>query len=137
MQVLRTCTDPATTIPAMRLSAARLLLATAAAVLALVPAAMAEPTPAQTAFTLKLLNDDNTSAGVKKMLKTKSAIVDPHSGFVDVTGDGRQDAVILVSTGGAAGGGALFVFSPHRPAATRADPKPPEGVVRAPAPPPA
>jgi hypothetical protein len=105
----------------MRLSAARLLLATAAAVLALAPAAMAEPTPAQTAFTLKLLNDDNTSAGVKKMLKTKSAIVDPHSGFVDVTGDGRQDAVILVSTGGAAGVVALYVFSTHGQATTGDD----------------
>jgi hypothetical protein len=47
------------------------------------------------------------------MLKNQTAIVDPRSGFVDVTGDGRQDALILVSTGGAAGAVALYVFSTH------------------------
>src|SRR5262249_47850062 len=57
--------------------------------------------------------DAKTSSGVKKMLTDKTAKVDPRSGFVDVTGDGRQDAVILVSTGGAAGNVALYVFSTH------------------------
>src|SRR3954471_7673119 len=73
--------------------------------------ASAEPTQSQTVFTQKLLDDAKTSAGVKKMLTAKTAIVDPRSGFVDVTGDGRQDALILVSTGGAAGAVALYVFS--------------------------
>lgn len=78
-----------------------------------VPLARAEPTASQKVFTQKLLDDAKTSAGVKKMLKSKTAIVDPRSGFVDVTGDGRQDALILVSTGGAAGAVALYVFSTH------------------------
>ena len=91
------------------------VLAVAVGVLgAAVPAgAPAEPTPSQTVFTQKLLDDAKTSAGIKRMLKSKQAIVDPRSGFVDVTGDGRQDALILVSTGGAAGAVALYVFSTH------------------------
>ncbi|HWH95624.1 MAG TPA: hypothetical protein VNT03_17320 [Baekduia sp.] len=76
-------------------------------------AAVGSPTPSQTVFTQKLLDDAETSAGVKRMLTAKTAIVDPRSGFVDVTGDGRQDALILVSTGGAGGAVALYVFSTH------------------------
>ena len=83
------------------------------------PVAQADPTPSQTVFTKKLLDDPKTSAGVKRMLTTKSAIVDPRSGFVDVTGDGRQDALILVSTGGAGGAVALYVFSTHGQATAR------------------
>jgi hypothetical protein len=85
------------------------------------PAARAEPTPSQAVFTKKLLDDAKTSAGVKRMLTAKSAIVDPRSGFVDVTGDGRQDALILVSTGGANGAVALYVFSTHGQAAAQTD----------------
>lgn len=81
--------------------------------LAAAPLAGAAPTDTQKLFTQKLLDDAKTSAGVKKMLTTKTAIVDPRSGFVDVTGDGRQDALILVSTGGAGGAVALYVFSTH------------------------
>jgi hypothetical protein len=90
-----------------------LLAAVALAALALAPAAHGVPTQSQTVFTQKLLDDPATSAGVKRMLKTKQAIVDPRSGFVDVTGDGRQDALVLVSTGGAAGAVGLYVFSTH------------------------
>jgi hypothetical protein len=95
---------------------ARLTLLPLAALAALAvggPVARAEPTPSQKVFTQKLLDDPKTSPGVKRMLTTKTAIVDPRSGFVDVTGDGRQDALILVSTGGAAGAVALYVFSTH------------------------
>lgn len=76
------------------------------------PAGAAQ-TQSQKVFTQKLIDDAKTSAGVKKMLQAKTAIVDPRSGFVDVTGDGRQDALILVSTGGAGGAVALYVFSTH------------------------
>jgi hypothetical protein len=98
-------------------------LAVAAAGLAAVagPVAQADPTPSQTVFTKKLLDDPKTSAGVKRLLTSKSAIVDPRSGFLDVTGDGRQDALVLVSTGGAAGAVALYVFSTHGQAATQTD----------------
>jgi len=85
------------------------------------PVAQADPTPSQTIFTKKLLDDPKTSAGVKRLLTSKSAIVDPRSGFLDVTGDGRQDALVLVSTGGAAGAVALYVFSTHGQAATQTD----------------
>jgi hypothetical protein len=96
-------------------------LAVSLAALAATPAAHAEQTQSQKVFTQKLLDDAKTSAGVKKMLRTKTAIVDPRSGFVDVTGDGRQDALILVSTGGAAGAVALYVFSTHGQQATGDD----------------
>jgi hypothetical protein len=94
-------------LPALPLAAAVATLAAAAG-----PAA-ADPTPSQKVFTQRLLDDPATTAGVKKMLRSKAAIVDPRSGFVDVTGDGRQDALILVSTGGATGAIGLYVFSTH------------------------
>jgi len=97
------------------------LLAAVAATALAGPVAQADPTPSQTVFTKKLLDDAKTSAGVKRMLTNKTAIVDPRSGFVDVTGDGRQDALILVSTGGAAGAVALYVFSTHGQATTGTD----------------
>jgi hypothetical protein len=94
------------------------LLAVLVASLAVVPAATAEPTPSQKTFTTLLQRDAGTSAGVKRLLRTKAGFVDPRSGFVDVTGDGRQDALVLVSTGGAAGDVALYVFSTHGQAAS-------------------
>lgn len=98
----------------VRTAAALAALATAVAAGAALPAATgAAPTQSQTVFTQKLLDDPATSAGIKRMLKSKQAIVSPSSGFVDVTGDGRQDALILVSTGGAAGAVGLYVFSTH------------------------
>jgi len=75
--------------------------------------APAEPSQSQTTFAARLLDDPATSAGVKRLLRTKAGMVDPRSGFVDVTGDGRQDALVLVTTGGAAGTVALYVLSTH------------------------
>lgn len=91
------------------------LVATGAAAALALPAAptSAAPTQSQSVFTQKLLDDPATSAGIKRMLRSKQAIVDPRSGFADVTGDGRQDALIFVSTGGAAGTVGLYVFSTH------------------------
>jgi hypothetical protein len=100
-------------VPMTRRLAALPLAAALVALAVAGPAARAEQTPSQKVFTQKLVDDPKTSAGVKKMLKAKTAIVDPRSGFVDVTGDGRQDALVLVSTGGAAGAIALYVFSTH------------------------
>lgn len=99
----------------IRTAAAGALAATAlaAALPAATQVASAAPTQSQSVFTQKLLDDPATSAGIKRMLKSKQAIVSPGSGFVDVTGDRRQDAVILVSTGGAAGVVGLYVFSTH------------------------
>jgi hypothetical protein len=92
----------------------RALIAAAALALLTLPAgAAADPTQSQQVFTKSLLDDPGTSAEVKQLLSTKAGIVDPRSGFVDVTGDGRQDALVLVTTGGAAGTIALYVFSTH------------------------
>jgi glucose/arabinose dehydrogenase len=72
-----------------------------------------KPTQPQQVFTEVLLDDAKTTATIKRLLRSKAAIVDPRSGFVDVTGDGRQDALTLVTTGGAAGTIALYVLSTH------------------------
>jgi hypothetical protein len=84
-----------------------------AALAAAPPGASAEPSQSQQVFTQSLLDDAGTSAGVKRLLTRKAGFVDPRSGFLDVTGDGRQDALVLVTTGGAAGTVALYVFSTH------------------------
>jgi hypothetical protein len=85
-----------------------------AAATALVPlGATAEPTASQALLTRTLLDDPATTTAVKRLLRTHAGFVDPRSGFVDVTGDGRQDAIVLVTTGGAAGTVALYVLSTH------------------------
>ena len=88
-------------------------LASAGLGLTLAAGATGEPSDSQKTFTQALLDDKGTSAGVKRLLRTQAGIVSPSSGFVDVTGDGRQDALVLVSTNGAAGNVALYVFSTH------------------------
>jgi hypothetical protein len=95
----------------MRLRAIAVL--TVALGLAAAPAATGEPTPSQKLFRDTLVKDKRTTAEVRQMLRTHSGFVDPRSGFADVTGDGRQDALVLVTTGGAAGTVALYVLSTH------------------------
>jgi hypothetical protein len=98
---------------AMRRAPTTVLCLALLGALAVPAATQAEPTTSQTVFTQKLIADGATSANVKKLLQGKSGIVDQRSGFLDVTGDGRQDALVLVSTQGAAGTVALYVFSTH------------------------
>jgi hypothetical protein len=105
----------------MRCAPITLLLLLAVGALVLPAATQADPTASQTVFTQKLTDDDATSSAVKRLLTTKVGIVDPRSGFVDVTGDGRQDALVLVSTKGAAGAVALYVFSTHGQKTTGTD----------------
>src|SRR4051812_33454935 len=95
----------------MRPAATALLTLTLCAAAA--PAALAEPTPSQKLFRDTVVKDKGTTADVRRMLRTHSGFVDPRSGFADVTGDGRQDALVLVTTGGAAGTVALYVLSTH------------------------
>jgi len=95
--------------PALLLSLALLVVAA----ISLTARAGAAPSQSQAFFTKALLADKATSAGVKRLLARKTGLVDPRSGFLDLTGDGRQDALVLVSTGGAAGTVALYVFSSH------------------------
>ncbi len=92
-----------------------------AAVIAATPAAIAlaqtgaeqpaGPDDPQTFFREALLADEGTSATVKDLLSTRAGFVDPRSGFVDVTGDGKSDAIVLITIPGQAGSVALYVFS--------------------------
>jgi hypothetical protein len=72
-----------------------------------------KPTEAQTFFENAVSSDPKTTAAIKDLLATDAGVIDPASGFVDVTGDGRSDALIFVTTGGAAGRVALYIFSTH------------------------
>jgi hypothetical protein len=88
-------------------------------VAALAVLAAAAPAGAQTAttegaqalFTRLIREDDATSRAVRDALERRSAFVAPDVGFADLTGDGKQDAIAVVETGGAAGAVALYVFS--------------------------
>jgi len=80
-----------------------------------VPAApaAAEQTRAQKLFRNLLLRDANVSAEVKRVLRN-DGFVDRDVRFGDITGDGRDDAVVLVNEGGSAGRIAVYIFSSHR-----------------------
>lgn len=77
-----------------------------------VPAA-AEETRAQKVFRNHLLRDAGVSKEIKQVLRN-GGFVDRDIRFGDLTGDTRDDAVVLVNEGGAAGRIAVYVFSSHR-----------------------
>ena len=91
--------------------------AVALAILAflLVPAlpAAAEQTQAQKTFRRHLLADRNVSPEIKQVLRN-GGFVDRDIRFGDLTGDTKDDAVVLVNQGRSAGRIAIFVFSSHR-----------------------
>jgi hypothetical protein len=70
----------------------------------------AKPTESQTFFRDALLKDSRTTSAIKRLLRS-GAFVDPRQAFVDLTGDGKPDAIVLVQSGGAAGAIAAYVFS--------------------------
>jgi hypothetical protein len=81
-------------------------------------AASAGPAAAQTAtgtpqalFTRLIVNDGAAAKEVRDGLKAKRVFVDPDVTFTDLTGDGKQDAIALVDSGGAGGAIAVYVFS--------------------------
>jgi len=90
-----------------------------AAALALAALAAAGPAAAQTAttgtpqalFTRLIEDDKQTAADVRDGLRARKLFVDADVTFADLTGDGRQDAVARVDSGGAAGTIAVYVFS--------------------------
>lgn len=92
----------------MRQRGAALVVALAA--LATAPAASAEQTASQRFFTQKLLDDPRTSEGIEDVLRG-GGFVDRRITFRDLTGDERDDAVVRVQSGGAAGIVAVYVFS--------------------------
>ena len=83
--------------------------------LAAVPAApaAAEQTRAQKLFRNLLLRDTGVSREIKQVLRN-GGFVDRDVRFGDLTGDGRDDAVVLVNQGGSAGRIGVFIFSSHR-----------------------
>lgn len=91
----------------MRRGALIVLLALAA----VAPAAPAKPTQQQTFLRDALLRDQRTTSAVRTALREGRARVDARSGFFDLTGDEKTDAIALVTTGGAAGTIALYVLS--------------------------
>ena len=67
-------------------------------------------TPAQKLFTQKLLASDQVAHPIKVTLK-KGGFVSPDVQFVDLTGEGKDDAIVTVDSGGSDGVVALYVFS--------------------------
>jgi hypothetical protein len=91
-----------------------LALAAAAATLAVGLSAVApaaKPTESQTFFRDALLKDGRTTSAIKGLLRSGAAFVDPRQAFVDLTGDAKPDAIVMVDSGGAAGAIAAYVFS--------------------------
>ena len=91
----------------------RLVLAVLGAVCAaaaLAPAAGAQMTESQAFFTQRLLDDSQTSRNVKDLLRGEG-FVDRSVTFRELTGDRRDEALVRVQSGGAAGAVALYVFS--------------------------
>jgi hypothetical protein len=96
-------------------SASRIALAVGlAAVLATLSGAapaMAEKTASQRFFEERLLADRLTSDAIQELLQSGGGSVDRGVVFRDLTGDKRDDAVVRVHSGGAAGVVAVYVFS--------------------------
>jgi hypothetical protein len=82
-------------------------LAVAAAAVA---PALAEPSRSQTFFRAQVLADNAPTDEIVDLLRS-GGFVDRTIQFDDLTGDGRQDAVVRVTTGGAAGIVAIYVFT--------------------------
>lgn len=72
--------------------------------------ASAKLTAGQTFFTEKLLGSDQVAHSVKVTLK-KGGFVSRDILFADLTGEGKDDAVVTVDSGGSAGIVAVYVFS--------------------------
>jgi hypothetical protein len=72
--------------------------------------ASAKLTTAQKFFAGELLKSPQVAKSVKLTLK-KGGFVDESVLFADLTGEGKDDAVVLVDSGGSAGRIALYIFS--------------------------
>ncbi len=96
------------------MSPRRAVLALACAALAaavVAGIAVSDPTRSQTFFRDRLIDDRRTLAPIRDALRDGSAFVDRGILFADLTGDDKEDAVVRVQTGGAAGAVAVYVFS--------------------------
>jgi hypothetical protein len=86
------------------------LVAVLAALVGAAPAS-AEKTASQRFFEERLLADRLTSDAIQTLLRSGGGFVDRGVAFRDLTGDKRDDAVVRVHSGGAAGVVAVYVFS--------------------------
>ncbi len=86
------------------------LAAVLAGLLGAAPAS-AEKTASQRFFEQRLLADRLTSDAIQTLLQSGGGFVDRGVVFRDLTGDKRDDAVVRVHSGGAAGVVAVYVFS--------------------------
>jgi len=85
----------------------------------LLAACWAAPASAQTAvtgtpqslFTHEIATDKATAADIRSGLRDGRLFVDEDIAFADLTGDRRQDAIVRVDDGGAAGTVAVYVYS--------------------------
>lgn len=93
----------------------RRIAAVALLTFAVVPAApaAAEQTRPQKLFRNLLLKDPDVSRDIKRVLRN-GGFVDRDIRFGDLTGDTRDDAVVVVNEGGSAGRIAVYIFSSHR-----------------------
>src|SRR5207253_489244 len=80
-------------------------------VLAVAAPATGAPSRSQTFFRAQILADEKTTDTIVDLLRHGGGFVADPVRFADLTGDGKQDAVALVDTGGAAGVVAMYVFS--------------------------
>ncbi len=80
------------------------------ALVAAAPAA-AQTTQSQRFFKARLLADPRTSSEVRQLLRDGGGFVDGSVVFRDLTRDKRDDAIVRVHSGGAAGVVAVYVFS--------------------------
>ena len=89
---------------------AALILAAALVAPAVARGQAAMPEPTGPDFEAILLADAKVTPAVKGALRAGSAFTEP-AGFGDLTADGTSDAVVLVTTPGAAGAVAAYVLS--------------------------
>jgi len=97
--------------PQRRLACALLALTTLVAP-ALAHAQAGTPEPTGPDFAAILTADAKVTPAIKGALKDGRAFTEP-AAFGDLTGDGTSDAVVLVTTPGAAGAVAAYVLSAH------------------------
>jgi hypothetical protein len=90
-----------------------LVAAACSAALAPAPAAAQTATTGtpQSLFTHQIATDKGTSPDIRAALRARQVFVDERITFADLTGDGRQDAIVRVDDGGAAGTIAVYVYS--------------------------
>lgn len=94
----------------MRRAALAVAAFAALAAAAIVPLATAEQNRSQQFFRDQLLADESVSPAVKELLRS-GGFVDARIKFAELTGDGKDDALVRVQSGGAMGAVAVYVFS--------------------------